>query len=80
MRCGGVPYAMESGTATTTPARKAKGNAMIQKVSSKRVAAIAGRILRGEPYSEAEAKALAASVISQAPAKPRERRSKKAGP
>lgn len=48
------------------------------KVSSKRVAAIAGRILRGEPYSEAEAKTLAASVIAQAPGKPKVRRSKKA--
>lgn len=36
------------------------------KVSSRRVAAIAGRILAGKPYSEAEARALAASVVAQA--------------
>jgi hypothetical protein len=35
------------------------------KVSSKRVAAIAGAILAGKPYSEADAKALAASVVAQ---------------
>jgi len=41
---------------------------MKSKVSSKRVAEIASRILRGKPYSEREAKAVAGSVIAQAKA------------
>lgn len=36
------------------------------KVSSSRVAEIASRILRGKPYSEREAKAVAASAVAQA--------------
>lgn len=50
---------------------------MTSKVSSKRVAAIAGRILAGKPYSEADAKALAASVVTQARPKKKARKAKR---
>jgi hypothetical protein len=63
-----APPAVESGPAPATPTSipTTENSPMTTKVSSKRVAAIAGRILAGKPYSEADAKALAASVVTQA--------------
>lgn len=77
-RCG-ARRAAESGPAPKTQTTTTE-TPMKSKVSSKRVAEIASRILRGKPYSEREAKAVAGSVIAQskaaakkAPAKRRRR-------
>jgi len=66
-RCGARP-ATESGPAPKTATKTKTETPMKSKVSSKRVAEIASRILRGKPYSEREAKAVAGSVIAQAKA------------
>lgn len=60
----GARGAAESGPAPKTTKTK-KEAPMKSKVSSSRVAEIASRILRGKPYSEREAKAVAASVVAQ---------------
>ena len=46
---------------------------MINKISSKRAASIAGRVLDGKDYSTRDVKTLAASVLAQRiPGKPKQ--------
>lgn len=68
-KCFGAPPAVESGIAAATAKTSKTERPMFVKVSSKRVAEIASRILRGRPYSEREARAVAASVVAQAKGK-----------
>lgn len=48
------------------------------KTSSKKLAGIASRILKGKPYSDDETKQLAASVLAQAEATAKPAKAKKA--